>query len=332
MDTPCHVLTGFVFGQATQAEDEEKWTRPGPLFTTLVSVLPDADFFTRWFGMSTYLTYHRAVLNSVFLLPVFILLFAAAYRWWRGRVSFRSYLVVGLMVGGLHVFMDLWNTFGNPIFFPFSFERYAIDLVFIVDVYVYAFLLVPIVVRFIQGAWSPRPARIAFVLIGGYLLFSGINRFHALDQLDRFRARNGIDPSSVHRQGVTPQPLFPMHWSLILQHTDGTRQAFVNTLSGQHYAEGERFDRDEEAFELLEQGIGYDRDARVFDWFARYPVVLHRTERDIVYGDLQFNVRVPPAVRDVLIGEDHTRTLPFRFRCRFGEDGRPAFQWLRDER
>jgi len=331
MDTPCHVLTGFVLGHAVQPVDGDE-SRPGPLFTTLVSVLPDADFFIRWFGMSTYLTYHRAFLNSVFLLPPIILLFALVYGWWRGRASTVGYVGVGLLVGGVHVFMDLLNTFGSPVFFPFSFSRYAFDLVFIVDIYIYAILLVPIVGRLFQGPWSAWLARCSFVLIGGYLLFSLVSKHQAMYELEQFRQRQGIAESSIRRQGVTPQPLYPVHWSVIVQHDEGSRQLFVNTLTGRRYATDDRFAREREAFDLLEQGTRYDRDARVFDWFARYPVVLERTERDIVYGDLQFNVKLPRAVRNAIVGEGGSRRLPFRFRCVLGEDGRPSFEWVRAER
>lgn len=327
MDTPCHVLTGFVLGHAVQPVDGDV-SRPGPLFTTLVSVLPDVDFFLQWFGMSTYLTYHRAFLNSVFLLPPIILLFALGYGWLRGRASTTAYVGVGLLVGGVHVFMDLLNTFGSPVFFPFSFSRYALDLVFIVDIYVYALLLIPVLGRFLQGRWSPWLARCSFVLIGGYLLFSLVSKHQAQAELEQLRQRQGIASTAVRRVGVTPQPLFPVHWSLILQHEEGSRQVFINSLTGRRYADDDRFEEHREAFELLKQGVAYDRDARVFEWFARYPVVLEESDRDIIYGDLQFNVKVNEAVRTALTGGEGRRSLPFRFRCDRTVEGRPAFEWI----
>jgi len=333
MDTPCHALTGFVGGLALRTEEDESNAPYDLLFSTGVSLLPDADLFLEAFGTSTYLTYHRT-LNSVFILPVLLLLFIVLYRRWVPALSFRSCLVRGGILVALHVFMDLWNTFGSPILFPFSQARFALDLVFIVDPYVYLLLVVPVGARVVLGRWSPEAARWAFLGLGAYVLFCGIQHRMARAQVDRLLRSHDIERSSVIRTGVTPQPVVPGRWSVILQHRDGSEQMFLNVLTGERYAPGHHFERDGAAFELLREGAGYDRDAAVFRRFARYPVAVRMEDR-IVYADLQFSMRISEFLYTYPVnsGEEEwmDRRMPFRLQALQPAQQRPSFEWIQTD-
>ncbi len=334
MDTPCHVLTGFVTGLALSSGEETEDSPPGLLFTTLVSLLPDMDFFLKWFGMSTYLTYHRT-LNSIFLLPFLLLLFIFLYRRFVPDVPLRAHLFWGTLLVGLHVFMDLWNTFGSPILFPLTDARFALDLVFIIDPFIYLFLLVPVISWCFSARWSTWLARGAFGFMGFYILFCGVTHLLARSTISRLLREHRVQKSSVLRTGVTPQPLLPFRRSIILQHRNGTEQIFLNTLTGNRYAPDDHYERNKSAMNLLSNGARHDRDAKVFRRFARYPIGVQSRDR-IVYADLQFNVKLSKNVRSHPVRvhskkPKQQRLIPFRLQCINPTDTEPEFTWIREE-
>ncbi len=306
----------------------------GAVFLILASLFPDIDFFVRFFGTSTHLSYHRALTNSIFFLVPLALLFAWIASYQMPDRSFRWVFSWTLGAFLLHTFMDLLNSFGVTLLFPLSWTRYQLDWVWIIDLFMLAILLVPFVARAAYGRWSKRVLQGSIIFLGLYIGFCGVNH-----KLAEFHLNNYVDEkgtvehknagSSRVRTGVFPQPLLPVRWSGVAVMDNQTHQIFMNTLTGNTYAEKRVFPEMNRTRAMLKNAGKTERAARVFRWFARFPVVVQNTDDSYLFADLQFNTR--PAVRDLLpyggrSGEEAKpveRQLPFSLRVIRNKSGNP---------
>jgi len=161
MDNLTHSLVGLVLARVGL-------NRLGVGATALVIVganLPDIDVVTAVAGRLKYLEYHRGWTHSFALAPVLALL--PLPIWWlstrkcsAGLKSF-AYAWLAVFAGLLsHLFLDCWNTYGVRILLPFSDDWYRLDWVYIVDLWIWAILLVgalaPLLVRLVDNEIGAR--------------------------------------------------------------------------------------------------------------------------------------------------------------------------------
>jgi len=163
MDPITHGITGALLGKAYfGGRDRTENGRVAIFAVTLGSVFPDVDVFAEFFARDplAIARLHRGFTHSFFGLP----LFAAALawptwwltRWWcrrRGRdCPSAGFLFLAYAVGiASHILLDAMTTFGTRIWNPFSSERAAWDLLFIIDFSFTAVVLLPQV-----AAWVHR--------------------------------------------------------------------------------------------------------------------------------------------------------------------------------
>src|SRR5690606_2304244 len=90
------------------------------------STIPDIDTVTQWFDHSgMYQMWHRGITHSLFFIPVWAtLLVGLCYLLWRTK-DWRLWWIAFVSVG-LHVLVDLSNSWGTGILEPFSQGRYSI--------------------------------------------------------------------------------------------------------------------------------------------------------------------------------------------------------------
>ena len=142
MDTVSTAVGGALLAKALPAE------RRGPSAVwcvTFCSAIPDADVFARLFVNDPLsgLTQHRGFTHSFLGVAVMAPLIALIF--WRFSKDKNYWRLVGLALLGLvwHMFTDVATSWGTIVYYPFSRERVAWDLIFIIDFIFSAILLVP---------------------------------------------------------------------------------------------------------------------------------------------------------------------------------------------
>ncbi len=137
----------------------------GVMAVTVASVVPDLDILSGFFNndlMSSF-TAHRAFTHSlagvVVMAPLLALVF---WRFSRDK-NYPRLLALSAFALLWHIFTDLATSWGTMVFHPFSRDRLAWDLLFIIDFTFTAILLLPHLV-----AWTYRDPRRA-LLRGGLL-------------------------------------------------------------------------------------------------------------------------------------------------------------------
>ena len=142
MDTITHGIAGALVAKSFVPEQE---SRLATLALTFGAVFPDSDGFAQFFASSrlAWLETHRGVTHSFLMLPVWALLFGGLISPWTGRrrwLFFSGLFGVGI---ALHISLDLITSYGTMILAPWSRDRFALDLTFILDLILTAIVLLP---------------------------------------------------------------------------------------------------------------------------------------------------------------------------------------------
>jgi len=172
--------------------------------------------------------------------------------------------------------MDWLTNYGTELFWPLSDARLALSWVFIVDVYVWAILLVGTVAAvWTQRAWVARGALGA---VGVYFLFCGASRAYALQAYEARRETGRTD--------AFPLLMDPLHWTIVRD--DGVAD---------HWTDGFRNDtfvpfHDDK---LLPKAEATEA-VKLFRQFAAFPLVEKIEENGhtvLRYRDLRFRSEMP---------------------------------------
>ncbi len=169
MDTITHGIVGALIGKAFFADDPRRsaptWRerpktedRVAIISATLGAMFPDIDVFAGPLAHNSLalITWHRNITHSVLLLPLWAVLLALLTRWLARVVQWPAPSMrelVGIYAAGLasHIFLDVITSFGTMAWSPLNYTRLAWDWLFIVDLALTSFALVPQL-----GAWVFR--------------------------------------------------------------------------------------------------------------------------------------------------------------------------------
>ena len=137
MDFFSHLLLGFVLGQALQLDGSVQ------IILIVSSVILDVDAISIR-GWKTSFGFHRGPLHSILSAILFSLLIGMIY-------SFSMHLpvtvfisVVSICFAGLliHIFLDLLTSGGIKVLWPFSSEKFTLNLAHFVDPIIFGVLLI----------------------------------------------------------------------------------------------------------------------------------------------------------------------------------------------
>lgn len=200
MDNLTHTLTGVALARLGIGKRAEGAT----LTLALANNLPDVDIVSGFWGRVSYLEHHRAISHAFPASPFLAAGLAVVLCRWPGskRRFLPTFLLAWLGVA-LHIFWDLWTSYGTRILLPFDARWYSLDWMFIVDP---VFLLLLVGVCWLRGAAGKRAAAaLALCYIG---LRAGAH-WMALGQAQSFAG------SEFTRVRAMPDPLSVNTWRFI---------------------------------------------------------------------------------------------------------------------
>ena len=199
MDPLTHMLAGAALGRAGL---EDKYGKGTVLELALLSELPDIDQLVLMAtGDPFYILGRRTFTHSIFGFPLLCLAAAAIYKKLRPQVSFRDHFLLGLMACGLHLCMDLVNSFGVAALYPLSRARFEFAAVFIIDLMFTGLLAAPLVLGQIPKLRDRQKQ-----LARGFLAAAA---FYIALCFGARAAAAGLLPQKGY---VFPEPLGPQRW------------------------------------------------------------------------------------------------------------------------
>jgi inner membrane protein len=134
VDTITHTLFGLSLYGAVDKRRMDKNSRRAYLLTAVgASQIPDIDVISRfWDTEGLYQMWHRGITHSVFLTPVWALLFLLL-SFMLFRVKDKKLFLLGWLAVFIHNTSDLFNAWGTGYLEPFSTIRVTFGTIPIVD-------------------------------------------------------------------------------------------------------------------------------------------------------------------------------------------------------
>ena len=186
MDNLTHSLVGALLGQMGLKR------KTGLAMPTLIIAanIPDIDAVAVLLGGQQHLAIRRGITHGPIAMVLLPLLLWAAMLWfdaWQTKRGKRpekrlpvhkGWLLALAIIGCLsHPLFDWFNSYGIRLLEPFSSQWFYGDTLFIIDVWIWAALIVGLWLsvhreRKEHRDWH-RPARISFLLVCSYILFNG---------------------------------------------------------------------------------------------------------------------------------------------------------------
>lgn len=229
MDNLSHTLAAVALSQAGL----NRKTRFATLTLIVGANLPDIDLVSALGGAASYLKYHRSITHSIVGAAVLAgVLGSAVYFLGRmappGKKSVpplnaRWLFVISGIALGSHLLMDFTNSYGTRLFLPFDAHWYAWDIMPIIDLLLWALLilglLLPPLFRLISeevGAPKTKPRAGAIFALCSMLALWGVRDVAHRRVLGMLDAHTYGQENPV-RLGAFPSPFNPFAWSGVVE-------------------------------------------------------------------------------------------------------------------
>ncbi len=226
MDPVTHALTSISLGRAGL----NKVTRAATPLLVVSGTIADIDWFTRLGGARAFLHGYHTLTHSyvgtvAIVFAVSAVFWAAGQKYPRLAVEFLPALLICTVGAAVHLLMDMLNSYGVKLMWPFRPSWYGSDLTAEVDAWIIFFLLcgilIPELFRLILGEIGAKPrkgGRQRGAIIGLFfvlLFIAGRAYAHgrAIALLDS-RVYGGQTPLEV---GAFPRPANPLQWSGVVE-------------------------------------------------------------------------------------------------------------------
>ena len=333
MDPVTHGLVGYVVAKTGLTRDTGRW---GVTAGVLASLFPDVDSLLGPFVKTEFtIRYHRGLTNSLFLAVPFALFLAWLFNKISGKKNYGTFFLICFVEILLHNFLDLVTSYGTMLLSPFSWQRFTLDWVFIIDFFLTGILLSFTVMIMI---WKTRSKKLARISVGLAILYVSLcagNHFWASSLARGHARKEGLKPENI---ASVPQPLSPFHWANYVVTEETIYKGLVN-LIGKHertpspedglfrqvwvqyqpidvlsYETMHRFDESP----WVKRSLVLE-DVKTFLWFARFPIVRYESIQNgrhrVTFFDLRFG--------------GVQKRKPFLYEVVFDQEGKIVFQGFR---
>lgn len=228
MDTLTHALSGALLVSAARSSLPETDIPPLRMLITagfVAAVFPDLDFALRVFDTLIYLNWHQGPTHSLLMLPIWAYLLARLFSWAvHGSYPWRAFFVPACLGIAIHIMGDLITSYGLMLFAPFSFQRYSIPLVFVIDPWFSLIIMAGLILSLLFPQRRILAVLILICLVG-YVAFLWTLHQRAINVGQDFAKTRQLIYADIN---VLPQPLSPLNWKVIVSDGDSYHVALIN--------------------------------------------------------------------------------------------------------
>jgi inner membrane protein len=226
MDPLTHTLTGL----AVSRTGLNRWAAHATPILLLAANAPDIDVVTWAGGPAAYLHWHRNITHAFFAIPILAVLPVLLVRLVaRKQFDWRRAYVVSVIGVATHPILDSLNVYGVRWFLPFSGDWVRFDLTYIVDLWIWAVLLLaalaPALSKLVSseiGARSGGGRGLAIFALC-FLAFYGGARYFLHERVINILDSRLYDGRTPVRLAAIPGPANPFAWKGLVE----TREAYI---------------------------------------------------------------------------------------------------------
>jgi inner membrane protein len=227
MDNLTHSAVGFFLSRAGL----NRWTPASTAILLLAANAPDIDVVMAAGASLNYIHYHRHLTHSLIAMPVMAAACVLLVRlFWRKEFRWGAGFAAALIGVASHLLLDSTNVYGIRLLLPFSESWQRLDISSVVDLWIWAALLLgiagPFLARLVGGEITSGSLRDrypgrggAFFALGFLLLYDcgrGVLHARAMATLES-RIYRGVAPLRV---AAIPDAINPLHWRGLVETAD----------------------------------------------------------------------------------------------------------------
>ena len=227
MDNLTHTAIGLFLSRAGL----NRWTPRATPILLIAANVPDIDVVSWFGGPLTYLHYHRHLTHSLIAMPLLAAAVVLVVRFAGTKpISWAGGFAAALIGIASHLLLDWTNVYGIRLLLPFSSRWMRLDTTGVVDLWIWAALLLGIAAPFLaklvgseitSGSLRPRhhgraSAILALLFVLGYDCGRGVLHGRAVAELDS-RIYDGAAPLRV---AAIPGFANPFQWRGLVETQD----------------------------------------------------------------------------------------------------------------
>jgi inner membrane protein len=185
MDTITHTLFGLAIYGAFKKDPEAKKYNRALLVTAIgASQIPDIDVISKWWDtQGLYQMWHRGITHSVFLTPLWALLFFLL-AWSFFRIKDKRLFFISWLAVFIHITSDLFNAWGTGFFEPFSQVRITFGTIPIINLVFWVVILVAFMIARKKNSSSYKVYRIAWLVMAIHVVAQSLYGYFIYQQYE----------------------------------------------------------------------------------------------------------------------------------------------------
>ncbi|HKW33422.1 MAG TPA: metal-dependent hydrolase [Candidatus Acidoferrum sp.] len=226
MDPLTHALASFTLQRAAFP----RLSRAATIAVVLGGIIADADLLSTYFGPSAYLAFNRTYFHSLPAGLVLAFLATIPFLFLKPKssenpISRATIFSAALAAAFLHLALDVCQTSGVQLLWPFSPRHFALDWLPSLDVWTLAILLAGILLPLLAGLVTeeigarrkgPRGRFGAILALLALLLYLGVRLTLHGDALAALESRT-YRGELPHRVAAFPESSSPFRWHGIVE-------------------------------------------------------------------------------------------------------------------
>lgn len=321
MDPITHLLSGASIQGASRGlgfrgglDKKSSEHRALMMIIIVASILPDIDHLIFMpMGWEIYIKHHRGFTHSLIGAPFMALgaIYAVKgiYKLFKRDfdLPLKGIFIFPLFAVLIHILLDFVTSYGTMVFYPLSFNRYSLNLLFIIDGVATAIFALSFLVSLIFKNSGVFLSRFMFLFFFVYLIFNvGQGKYLTSALHEELNVKQGVERSEILSMRAYPAPWSPLKWITISETKD--KFYLMRTEPGVKFVEV--YEKEDGMEEILQKASIDNSMVETYLWFADYVLTETKVNEDgaktIELFDLRFNTRPPakPFVMTVEIGKD----------------------------
>ncbi|GAB6174627.1 metal-dependent hydrolase [Paradesulfitobacterium aromaticivorans] len=274
-------ITHGLIGVALSTLSGHSFSINDPVFlgATLGAMIPDLDIVAHLKGRLNYLLKHRGKSHSLPALGVMSLGLSGVLYAFYPETSWNTIFFWTLAGTLSHGLIDILNSFGAQLLWPFSKKKFTVDMITLSDPII--FLLFLIAALFSYSQLAIKASASAFVLSALYLLYKELGRQETKNivmSMYKLHDKNEVK--------ILPALYKPFSWNFLIVQEHLVRFGTIRGQQPQIQRVLPHWDQDDPYIAAAMDGAL----AEVFDQFTPYYHVVseHEEERTVNFMDLRY--------------------------------------------
>ncbi len=284
MDSLTHIALGACIGESFF---ERGFGKKAMLWGALAQSIPDIDFISSfWMNTPEALLAHRgfthSILFAIMIIPVFSLVADRVHK--PHNIKFSKWVIFFAIEIFLHLFIDLYNSYGIGLLEPFTHTRFSLNAIFVADPFFSIWPFIAFLMLLLLHAHNNKRAfwwKVGVIIPFFYIFYCSVNKFIIENETADILNNQHV---LYKRYLTTPAPLQNWLWYIVVETADGYLIGYESLFDKKKRIHFQQFYRNE----YLLKSISNHEDLQKLIRFSNNYYTIEQWKDTLVFNDLRF--------------------------------------------